>query len=527
MGAPFLIAIIRYNQGHINEGNSVVNNMRRLFYVLFLLLFATSLASAQDDLPQPPDLSVGLVPVRTVGLITADPFDTEAAWTPWLVNGGTLALESGRYHARLEANGIAVALHAAALDNMVIEVEMTPLAGGQQTAYILLCRADGDNPATSDQFIITATGQASINNQVYGDASALLNSAQPNRITAVCVDEYLALYINGRLFLETEDTTLTTGVGGLMVFAGDARADVLFDNFRLWYAERGEAPAATPTRTPAPEATAAVASLEQLTVYDSEPETAMAELHALGLLGKEYAPAFSTQGALNIGDGNWFTPLGRTLPASHFVLSAELNFTPGDINQTERCTLAARVQTDDVGQVQQQIEVGFTNDGSLIAMETRSGDELATLERAAIGLDLTRPHHLLALVLDERLTVYVDGERILHNITVSAATGHYGVVLVGRGEDARCEARNIWAYHALPFQVGRCEAVAWQSVNRRSGAGTDFRITGALPPGQNEPVTGLAIAADGSRWVQLEDGDFVAETVVWTVGECDALPPVP
>mgnify|MGYP000023229807 CR=1 FL=1 len=71
-------------------------------------------------------------------------------------------------------------------------------------------------------------------------ASDLINQEADarNQITAVCVNDYYALYINGVLAGEARDSNFTNGLVGMsvIVFEEDSEVFIAFDNLRVWSA---------------------------------------------------------------------------------------------------------------------------------------------------------------------------------------------------------------------------------------------------------------------------------------------------
>jgi hypothetical protein len=65
---------------------------------------------------------------------------------------------------------------------------------------------------------------------------------------------------------------------------------------------------------------------------------------------------------------------------------------------------------------------------------------------ADVGLRYDRPYHLLYIVQDETITVFIDGELVLEESPVTDRAGSFGISLVGKAAQSRCEGRNIWVY---------------------------------------------------------------------------------
>lgn len=61
-------------------------------------------------------------------------------------------------------------------------------------------------------------------------------------------------------------------------------------------------------------------------------------------------------------------------------------------------------------------------------------------------------------------------------------------------------------------------------VNLRSGAGTDFDISGTMNSGDSAVASGYTMADDGFRWWQLNANSLVREDLVSETGACDRVP---
>jgi hypothetical protein len=189
--------------------------------------------------------------------------------------------------------------------------------------------------------------------------------------------------------------------------------------------------------------------------------------------------------------------------------------------------LTTRINTNSAGTAITYVDVGITNTGDLLIADVSDEDENATtLELVPLVLNLGQAHHLLILVIDETLTVFVDGEQAVANVPVVERSGTYGISLLGAGPDASCEGRNIWVYQVPSVTPGVCSISAGSAVNRRSGPDTSFDSPGQLPAGQQEQAQGQTIGADGQRWWQLEDGSWVRDDVVNAEGDCTTVPNV-
>jgi hypothetical protein len=119
--------------------------------------------------------------------------------------------------------------------------------------------------------------------------------------------------------------------------------------------------------------------------------------------------------------------------------------------------------------------------------------------------------------------LFVDGELVIQDFEVVKRAGTYGIALLGKGADAKCEGRNIWAYQIPVSTTGECTVNSSKSVNKRSGPGTSFDNAGQLQSGTDGVVIGQAKGSDGLTWWQLDDETWVREDVVTEVGDCTSI----
>lgn len=282
-------------------------------------------------------------------------------------------------------------------------------------------------------------------------------------------------------------------------------------------------PTATPV-TAAPSMT--IPTAPQLTNYAQGWEAAIRELLQWGMVSESGGLVFYEPAAFLGGIGRRFTPLATNRPYSNVVMAADLTFTPGNPAQVEICTLSTRIQTDTSGDGVLYLDVGFASEGSLIVLDRFSEAEVPRLQATALGIDLTRSHHVLLWLHDEQLAVYLDGERVIDTTVISNRAGSYGITLVAHGEAARCEGENVWVYQFPAFEPGLCTVSTTVVVNRRTGPGTAFDRAGHMPT--NTPLTAVAQARgeEDYIWWQLEDGTWVREDVVNAQGSCRTLPVV-
>jgi hypothetical protein len=204
-------------------------------------------------------------------------------------------------------------------------------------------------------------------------------------------------------------------------------------------------------------------------------------------------------------------------------MAGTLRFRPGNISEDETCGLLTRIVTDSDGKASAWLNVGIDNDH-----EVYYQDRLNTVQQVGgvtmPGFDLEALHHYLVIAHDDTVTVYVDGQLVIQQATITTHTGSYGIALQGRGPNALCEGLNIWAY-GLPSEAPpACIISASRFANKRSGPATHFAQTGRLERGTIQNATGKTRGSDGFTWWQLDDGSWVRSDVVNNQGSCETLP---
>lgn len=188
--------------------------------------------------------------------------------------------------------------------------------------------------------------------------------------------------------------------------------------------------------------------------------------------------------------------------------------------------MTSRIITNSQGTAINYLDVGLVNDGSVFIF-----DQFSNAGEPAIGIgettvDLDEPHNFVLLVIDDTANLFVDGELVIQDFEVVKRAGTYGIALLGKGADAKCEGRNIWAYQIPVSTTGECTVNSSKAVNKRSGPGTNFDNAGQLQSGTDGVVIGQAKGADGLTWWQLDDETWVREDVVTEVGDCTSIPVV-
>lgn len=155
-------------------------------------------------------------------------------------------IEDGEYHARAWDGGFTWVLNAEQHTDVVIQADVRQLSDYANNAFGLMCRASPTNNGNGYFFFISGDGTYTIRRGAatevqylipWTHTDAIQQGRSINRIRILCVEDYLALYVNGKFVAETRDDRYLRGYAGLSaaVPAG-GEVDVLFDDLTIWQA---------------------------------------------------------------------------------------------------------------------------------------------------------------------------------------------------------------------------------------------------------------------------------------------------
>lgn len=182
---------------------------------------------------------------RTGAVLLEEDFSQGFAWeryeNPEL--GARFGVEDGVYRMRLAGGSYLWALNAQAHENAAIEVYSAQISDNDDNAYGVICRADPANSGEGYYFMISGDGYWSIRRGRGGRVESLIDFTQSdaihrgrslNLVRVLCIDDYLALYVNDQFVGETRDRLYTRGFAGFAVAAPEGGSvDVSFDNLRI------------------------------------------------------------------------------------------------------------------------------------------------------------------------------------------------------------------------------------------------------------------------------------------------------
>lgn len=152
-------------------------------------------------------------------------------------------IKNGEYEAKAWDGGFMWTIQPPTQTDTVIDVVTTQLSDYRNNAYGVMCRALPTDNSDGYFFLISGDGQYTIRRGAvdnihalipFTPSSAIHQDKTSNKIRAVCVGDYLALYVNDSFVAETHDDYFKTGYTGLsvaVVKSGDA--DITFDDLTV------------------------------------------------------------------------------------------------------------------------------------------------------------------------------------------------------------------------------------------------------------------------------------------------------
>lgn len=241
------------------------NIMKKSVFLLCIFLVATLVAQAQEDAAAlNAMLQQGSRAVTVGELLLEETFDNPNAWENYEDENSYLRVQNGVYHTyRSEYNNTLWGQNSAVHTDVVMQVETRQLSPELNNAYGIMCRASPENNSDGYYLRISGDGYSNIAVRANGETQHIaewtpnLNMDQPyltHTITAVCVDDYFAVYFDGELVAEATDETFSSGVAGFAItsFVEGQPIEVEFDNLRIWSASTSGSSNQPPPATVAP-----------------------------------------------------------------------------------------------------------------------------------------------------------------------------------------------------------------------------------------------------------------------------------
>ncbi|MBZ0281107.1 MAG: lipoprotein [Anaerolineae bacterium] len=180
-------------------------------------------------------------------------FSNEEAWENFGIEADAeFKVQDGVYHVSNRSEGFLWGLNQENHTDVVIEVLSKQLSTYEDNFYGVMCRADTSNNGDGYYFLISGDGYGTISYGHGDEIDPLVGPTQTNTVNkgqgnnvirAVCIGDYLALYVNGNFVLDTRDSTYTSGYAGMAAAtnpsenaAVTASVEVTFDDLKIWEA---------------------------------------------------------------------------------------------------------------------------------------------------------------------------------------------------------------------------------------------------------------------------------------------------
>lgn len=217
--------------------------MPLLIAVLALSLLAAC-SSIQELTARKPAPALGF---RYLELIVEDQFESGDPWRQYEADDLFLGLRAGFYRIDFGGRRYVWTQRDGDYANVVIEAEAAQASGYHHNAYGLACRLDPGNRGRGYFFLISGDGYASIRWSNGTSLSPIVSAAPSawirrgqaaNRLRVVCIDDYLALWVNGEFVADARDSRVSRGAVGLvgvMNYEGK-RLTIDFGDLRIWRA---------------------------------------------------------------------------------------------------------------------------------------------------------------------------------------------------------------------------------------------------------------------------------------------------
>lgn len=188
------------------------------------------------------------VQIEQGDLLYRETFDTSIGWDNRRQGAVSVGVEGSAYRIRADVNQFVMGFGVGPYDDVIIEVDASQLSAHQNNAYGVACRASiADGNTNGYYFLIGGDGTASLRIGQFTEIRALIawqsvnavnKGVALNRLRVICAGDYLALYANDTLLMQTRDSTYRTGyIGFLASAARDGTIEVAFDNLFIYEAK--------------------------------------------------------------------------------------------------------------------------------------------------------------------------------------------------------------------------------------------------------------------------------------------------
>lgn len=179
-------------------------------------------------------------------IVLRDEFNDDLGWRTYDSPGLRLQVENGKYRGEMDGGVYVWGIKTEMYEDVVLEIEAEQVSAGTENGYGLVCRADPGNDGDGYYFLVSGDGAYSIRRGrdqevkylvAWQRSDAVYQGSALNEIRAVCIGDYLAMYVNGQFVAEAWDSLYTRGYAGV-AFTSTQNTPVIveFDNLTVWEA---------------------------------------------------------------------------------------------------------------------------------------------------------------------------------------------------------------------------------------------------------------------------------------------------
>jgi hypothetical protein len=157
--------------------------------------------------------------------------------------GTAVQFTNGGYELRSASDTYVLSFAKGVYEDVELETAVRQLSPERNNAFGLVCRAGSRDSRSGYYFLISGDGLVSIRREERGFSSPIVDwtpknavrqGDRTNQLRAICVGDYLALYVNNQLVAEGMDDHFTQGLAGFAANGSeDGSVQVSFDNFTI------------------------------------------------------------------------------------------------------------------------------------------------------------------------------------------------------------------------------------------------------------------------------------------------------
>lgn len=218
--------------------------LRKILVILCLLFLAACNATSPEAKPS--------VEYQLGDIVYQNDFETDTGdWEAFGYAQIQFGISNGTYNAISSGGGYITVSNQDVESNVVIVVQVQQVSSDNNVSFGIVCRSQLADPNVGYYFMISGDGQYGIRlgdgRRVRPlvpwttDSSIKQGQGAINNLRVVCIDDYLAFYINDKFVAETHYDWLKEGRTGFVVDAAkNVGVAVQYDNLKIWDASLPE-----------------------------------------------------------------------------------------------------------------------------------------------------------------------------------------------------------------------------------------------------------------------------------------------